>query len=319
VILQQTRIEQGLAYYNRFAEKYPDVRSLANAKEDDVLKLWQGLGYYSRARNLHAAAKQVVNDFSAKFPSEYSDILSLKGIGEYTAAAIASFAFGKEHAVVDGNVFRLLSRYFGIKTPIDSTTGKKEFVSVANDLIKGHRPEIYNQAIMEFGAMQCRPVNPLCETCPLVASCFAFKNKLIDALPVKSKSIKIRKRYFNYIVIKKNDSFYIKQRKQKDIWQGLHDFPLIESENKIEESELISSDELRAFNLKKLSITKVSREYKHVLSHQHIHAKFYEVAGDLILNDANSDWKKVSVKSVKKYAVPRLIEMYLEDRGPGLS
>ena len=236
IILQQTRVEQGLSYYLRFAEKYPTVKSLAASKEDDVLKLWQGLGYYSRARNLHQTAKRIVDEFSGKFPTDYSSILSLKGIGDYTAAAIASFAYDQKYPVVDGNVFRLLSRHFEMKTPIDTSAGKKEFTEMADGLMMNYPPAIFNQAIMEFGAKVCRPANPDCLKCPLNATCFSFKNKTVHLFPIKKNKTKTKKRYFNYIVIGDKNKFFIKKRIEKDIWQGLYDFPLIETKKRIDEA-----------------------------------------------------------------------------------
>jgi A/G-specific adenine glycosylase len=314
IILQQTRIEQGLSYYYLFAEKFPEVKSLASAKEDDVLKLWQGLGYYSRARNLHAASKQIMKEHGGNFPDDYDSIRALKGVGEYTAAAISSFAYDLKYPVVDGNVFRLLSRYFGIKTPIDSSSGRKEFTSLAAELMEGFPPAIFNQAIMEFGSKQCKPSNPLCESCPLNIGCFSFKNKSISQFPVKKNKVKLRKRYFNYLVIRNEESFYIRQRKGKDIWQGLHDFPLIETNKNTNENVLFRSAELKKiFTSGKLKVINVSEEYKHILSHQTIHAKFYELSVDKKkFNEPPSEWKKVNPKTVKKYAIPRLIERYLD-------
>jgi A/G-specific adenine glycosylase len=275
--------------------------------------MWQGLGYYSRARNLLHAARQIVKEFKGKFPSEYSDIRSLKGVGEYTAAAIASFAFDQEYPVVDGNVFRLLSRYFGIKTPIDTSKGKKEFTALAGELIKNFPPAIFNQAIMEFGAKQCRPANPACMDCPLHGGCYALKHDVIRKYPFRQNKTKVKKRYFHYLVIRTKGSFYIKRRNEKDIWQGLHDFPLIETEKKINETTLIGSSEWKkTFSRQKIKLLSVSPEYTHVLSHQHIHAIFYEISAENIIGSNNvKEWKKVNSKSVKKFAVPRLIENYL--------
>jgi A/G-specific adenine glycosylase len=315
IILQQTRVDQGLSYYYKFTEKFPDIKLLARANEDTVLKLWQGLGYYSRARNLHFAAKQVVNDFGGKFPDNYHDILSLKGVGEYTAAAIASFAYRLPHAVVDGNVYRFLSRYFGKDTPIDSSTGKKEFIALAQSLLDGNRPDMFNQAIMEFGAQQCKPGRPDCSKCPLVQSCIAFKEDSVLRLPVKKNSIKIRNRYFNYLVIKDNDSFFVKKRSGKDIWQGLHDFPVIETTNWVDQKKLLQSDEWnKEFGKAKIELLSVSDEYKHVLSHQHIYAKFYEIKSSLkTFSERQTEWQIVDRKKAKKLAVPKLIEMYLDE------
>ena len=314
IILQQTRVDQGMAYYNRFTENYPTVKHLANASEDEVLKLWQGLGYYSRARNLHKSAKDIVDRLQGKFPENFDEIKSLKGIGDYTAAAIASFAFKLPHAVVDGNVFRVLSRYAGIETPIDSVQGKKEFIALANDLLGKHPPDIFNQAIMEFGSIQCKPVSPDCMSCPLQGTCFAFSHNKVNVLPVKSKKTKIRKRFFHYLVIREKDNFFIRQRKEKDIWTGLHDFPLIETETSLNEGKIMSSKEWKErFKGLRSKVTSVSTEYKHILSHQHIHATFYEISADLrSFNEEEQNWKKVNSTSVKNFAVPRLIEEYLK-------
>ncbi len=314
IILQQTRIEQGLAYYINFAESYPDVLSLAKAKEDDVLKMWQGLGYYSRARNLHAAAKQIASEFAGKFPSDYKSIRSLRGVGDYTAAAIASFAFDEKYPVVDGNVFRFLSRYFGIETPIDTMAGKKEFTKIAGELMKDLPPATFNQAIMEFGARQCKPGIPDCNGCPLAASCFAYNKKSIASFPVKKNKIRTRNRYFNYLVIHQKDSVYIKKRSNKDIWLGLHDFPLIETKKRMKEATILQSAEWKeTFGGRKTKLVSVSPEYKHVLSHQLIYARFYEVSIDQ-MKEPDSEWKKVKRNAINRYAVPKLIENYLKER-----
>lgn len=314
IILQQTRIDQGLPYYYKFSETYPDVSALAKANIDDVLKLWQGLGYYTRARNLHATAKIIDKDFSGKFPGEYESIKKLKGIGDYTASAIASFAFNHKHPVVDGNVYRLLSRQFGIYTPVDTSRGKKEFTALAETLMEDFPPSIYNQAIMEFGSVVCKPANPQCDICPLSASCFAFNSKKVSSLPVKKSKAKTRNRYFNYLVIRNKNFFYIRKRIAKDIWQGLHDFPLIETNNRDDVSEIIRSPEWKkTFNNKNVALLKVSHEFRHVLSHQHIHARFIEVVVKAsILKESHPEWKKVTPVSVKKFAVPRLIEKFLD-------
>ena len=237
IILQQTRVQQGLAYYNRFIEAWPNVKSLAKAKEQEVYKLWEGLGYYSRCRNLIASARYINDELDGRFPDTYEDILSLKGIGDYTAAAIASFAFNQPYAVVDGNVFRVLARFFGIQTPIDSTEGKKLFRSLANELIDKNNPAEYNQAIMDFGAVVCKPVLPLCSECPLQKKCVASQKNLVSLLPVKEKGIKIRQRFFNYLVVEHGDKIYIRQRTEKDIWQNLYEFILIETDRMIPEDE----------------------------------------------------------------------------------
>jgi len=219
IILQQTRVDQGLSYFNKFIEHHPNVNSLANAPEKEVLNLWQGLGYYSRARNLHFTAKVISKEHKGIFPSDYNDILKLKGVGEYTAAAIASFAYNLSYPVIDGNVYRVLSRIFGIENPIDSSKGKKIFKALATELIDNKNPATYNQAIMEFGALQCTPKKPKCEDCPFRLECYALKNELTAELPKKEKKIKQRNRYFNYVVVIDNEKIYLKERKEKDIGQ----------------------------------------------------------------------------------------------------
>ncbi len=315
IILQQTRVDQGMAYYHRFVHQYPDINKLASAKEDDVLKLWQGLGYYSRARNLHHTAKEVAKKYGGKFPSEYEEVRSLKGIGEYTTAAILSFAFNKKFPVVDGNVFRLLSRFFGIDTPIDSSKAKKEFYQLAGDLMENHPPQDFNQAIMEFGSRQCKPQNPDCLACPLNNGCVALSEKRVDQLPVKNKKTSVRKRHFNYLVIHQNEKLLLHKRNGNDIWKNLYDFPLIESSKKINEKNLIASDEWRnIFGKSKITITSVSSEYKHLLSHQTIHARFYEVNVPIKQTFAEeSNFKLVKKGDLQKYAVPKLIENFLKD------
>lgn len=315
IILQQTRVEQGMEYYLKFAKTFPTVKHLAKADNEKVMKLWQGLGYYSRARNLHTTAKIITDKYKGRFPSDYNDILSLKGIGEYTAAAIASFAFNKTHAVVDGNVYRVLARVFGIATPIDSTQGKKEFYQLANELIDKKNPAAHNQAIMELGATQCKPVNPDCSVCPLNKMCFAYSKKRIAELPYKAKKTKTRNRYFNYLVLHYKGTIAINKRTAKDIWINLYDFPLIETEKELNEEQFLKSKEWKKFIGKNKYIVKsVSANYKHILSHQKIYAKFWEM-------DFHSSPKSIvpssavliKEKDIHKYAVPRLIENYLSN------
>ncbi len=310
IILQQTRVEQGMSYYFAFTEKYPELKDLANASSDEVMKTWQGLGYYSRARNLHATAKFICEKLNEKFPSNYNDLIALKGVGPYTAAAIASFAFNECVAVVDGNVYRLLSRYFGIQTPIDSSKGKNEFLTLCNSLITKKNPGIFNQAIMEFGALQCKPKNPDCINCPLQTSCFAFEKNSIELLPVKSKKIKIRVRYFTYFIIAdKNSSTLIKKRSENDIWKELYEFPLLEKESKN------SYDEINHFlkkelQLKQFTISHHSSPIKHVLSHQHLFAEFIHVKIKSELHN-NIKYNRVKYDELNNYALPRLIEKYI--------
>ncbi|MBK6829719.1 MAG: A/G-specific adenine glycosylase [Flavobacteriales bacterium] len=230
VILQQTRVEQGREYWHRFVETYPTVAELAAATEDQVLRLWQGLGYYSRARNLRTAAKQVVEEHMGGFPDSYEGLKGLKGVGEYTAAAIGSIAFGLVEPVVDGNVYRVLARVFGIDTPIDSTAGRKQFRELAAALIDHEQPGEHNQAVMELGATVCTPLKPTCGECPLARKCIARATDRIDKLPVKTGKTKVRTRHFNYLHIERGDKTFLRKRTGKDIWHGLYELPLIETE-----------------------------------------------------------------------------------------
>ncbi len=310
IILQQTRVEQGLPYYEKFVKNFPTIKHLASESEEKVMKLWQGLGYYSRARNLHATAKEIVKVYKGVFPSEHSQVIRLKGVGDYTAAAVLSFAFNKPYAVVDGNVYRLLSRYFGIETPIDSGQAKKEFYALAQSLIEDQPPGIFNQAIMEFGARQCKPVNPGCEHCPLLESCFAARNNKVDVLPIKEKTVKVRNRYFHYLVMRNNDTLYLKKRTGKDIWKNLYDFPLIETTKRTTADKLKQTKEWKShFKGVKMKAGAMSELYKHLLSHQTIHARFYEI--ELENDKIDTDFIAVSPKQLKKYALPKLIERYL--------
>ena len=303
IILQQTRVEQGLSYYEKFISKFPTIVDLANATEDEVLKNWQGLGYYSRARNLHASAKVISENFNKKFPKTYEEIIQLKGIGPYTAAAIASFAFKQKHAVVDGNVYRVLSRYYGISTPIDSSKGKKQFEQLANLLIDEKHPDIFNHAIMDFGAMQCTPKSPNCNKCPLIDSCEAYNNNIIDKLPVKEKKTKVKNRYFNYLIVEKGSSFLFEKRNKDGIWKNMYQFPLIET-NK-EQSLSPFSDSPFAIRTEHISL---EYETLHILSHQKIYAKFWKIS-DSKLFKPTSQYKYYSPNDI---ALPRLIEKYLE-------
>lgn len=311
IILQQTRVEQGRPYYERFTESFPDIASLANCKEEKVLKLWQGLGYYSRARNLHKAAKLLLEKHGGAFPSDYESIRALPGVGDYTAAAIGSFAFDLSYPVVDGNVYRFLSRIFGITTPIDSTAGKKEFLSLARELIKGAPPHDFNQAIMEFGALACIPVNPDCDACPFKLECIARNRNQVALLPVKAKRQKVRNRHFNYVVLRDGKSFFLKQRTGKDIWTNLWEFPLIESKKKLSEEEMLKLTR-DFFPLRAVVFHPGPSTAKHLLSHQTLHACFFEFT--LRKKTALPDgWKKVSARTLNKYPLPKLIERYLAE------
>jgi len=307
IILQQTRVDQGLNYFNKFIEHYPTIDALANAPEKDVLKLWQGLGYYSRARNLHFTAKRIAKEYKGVFPDEYDAILNLKGVGEYTAAAISSFAFSLSYPVIDGNVYRVLSRVFGINTAIDSTNGKKEFKKIAEELIDDDNPATYNQAIMEFGALQCSPKKPKCEDCPFRLECFALNNDLIAVLPKKEKKIKQRNRYFNYIVILDDGYIYLKERKEKDIWIGLYDFPLVETNKQLNSFANIN----KVYKSCGLSLIQKSETKKHILSHQKIYATFWLCSASNA-SKLNPLASKISLKEINNYPVPKLIENYLK-------
>lgn len=309
VILQQTRVAQGYDYFLRFVHRFPDVKKLAEASEDEVMKYWQGLGYYSRARNLHAAAKSI----TGSFPETYEGVRALKGVGDYTAAAICSFAYNLPYAVVDGNVYRVLSRYLGIDTPIDSTEGKKLFASLADELMDKKHPGLYNQAIMDFGAMQCTPASPDCLFCPLADSCEALSKGLVAKLPVKQHKTQTINRYFNYIYICMGAYTFLNKRSGNDIWKNLFEFPLIETETNVTEEELLALPAFR--NLfagdEVPSVRCVQRNVKHVLSHRIIYANFYEVK---LMEGSNSfsSFKKVEMNELEKYAVPKLIHSFME-------
>lgn len=310
IILQQTRIDQGLAYFNRFAENYPTVEKLAAASEDEVLKLWQGLGYYSRARNLHQTAKHIAFALNGKFPNSYADVLKLKGIGEYTASAIASISFGLPHAVVDGNVYRVIARLFGIDTAIDSTEGKKEFQAIAQKLLNKKHPANHNQAMMEFGATQCVPKNPDCEICIFKSGCFAFTNSLIEQLPVKAGRTKVRHRYFNYFIFTHGDTLFLRKRTSNDIWLNLYEFPLVETTDKTDLQDILP-DAIQTYANEVQLINEVSEWSKQVLSHQQIHYRFIQI--EIIPKiPAIKELIRVNKKDIFKFAVPKPIERKLE-------
>ena len=316
IILQQTRVDQGMSYYLKFVKEFPTVQELAQAKNEKVMKLWQGLGYYSRARNLHETAQMITLRFDGCFPSSYPDILALKGIGTYTAAAIASFAYDLPYAVVDGNVYRVLSRVFGLQTPIDSAKGKKEFLELANQVLNQKTPALHNQAIMEFGALQCKPVNPDCAACKLNTICDAFATDRVNELPVKEKKTKVRNRYFNYIVLRHKNKTIVRKRTGKDIWINLYDFPLIETEEQLPEDVFLRSKEWKKFiGNSSFTIEGVSKEYKHILSHQKIYARFWELSCETPLNYFSTNGSVIiPEKQLNQYAVPRLIDNYLQSQ-----
>ena len=311
VILQQTRVDQGLDYFLRFAKRFPRVQDLAAADEDEVLKLWQGLGYYSRARNLHAASKMIVDKFDGEYPSVYNDILSLRGVGEYTASAIASISFNLPYAVVDGNVYRVLSRLFAIDDFIDTTQGKKYFSELAANLLDRDNPGLYNQAIMDFGALQCVPASPDCGSCCLADICAAYAANKVSEYPKKAGKTKVRNRYFNYIDMRFEDKMYLHKRIGKDIWQNLYELPLIESDEELElEDLLIDESFVELFAGVDIISIIPSVQLKHVLSHQRIFAKFYKVEINKSL--MTTDYIEIKDSEVDLYPVSRLTEKYLE-------
>ena len=315
IILQQTRVATGMPYYLSFVQNFPTVTHLAQADEGQVLKLWQGLGYYSRARNLHFTAKEIVKNHNGKFPLEYEAIKGLKGIGNYTAAAIASFAYNKPYAVVDGNVYRVLARVFDVATPIDSVKGKKEFAALADELLLKKNPAEYNQAIMEFGALQCVPKSPNCAACCLFVMCEARKKNRVKLLPVKEKKTKQRKRYFNYLMLEHEEFIFIKQRGAGDIWQGLYEFPLIETEKDVSEKILMQSAQWKAiFGKQKLVLKSISAYHKHILSHQILHARFWQIKiTKATFKKLETDFIKIKKKDLNGYALSRLIDRVVNE------
>ena len=313
IILQQTRVAQGLEYFNRFMKRFPDVASLAQSGEDEVMKYWQGLGYYSRARNLHAAAREIMERYEGVFPSEYEKVRALKGIGEYTAAAVCSFAWRQPYAVVDGNVYRVLGRVFGIDTPIDSGPGKKEFAELATALLDRQRPDIYNQAIMDFGAIQCTPKVPDCLYCPLREHCVAFATGKVGQLPVKAGKTRVKPRYFNYLHIGCQGKTLLKRRNAKDIWQNLYEYPLIETVSPVDFSVLERSEEYRGLmeGVAEIQVKQMMEMPGHVLSHRVIYARFYQIEVSN-LSPRIEEYCRVGDEEMERYAVSRLMELYME-------
>jgi A/G-specific adenine glycosylase len=314
IILQQTRVEQGLPYFNAILKRFPNVESMAKAPLDDLLKLWQGLGYYSRARNMHTAAQQVFHDFGGTFPSTYEELLHLKGIGEYTAAAIASIAYGAPKAVVDGNVFRVLARIFAIDTPINTTEGKKLFSGLAEELLDKKQPSQHNQAMMDFGAMQCTPSSPDCSICPLKEHCQAFATGHISEFPVKLPGAAKQNRYFNYLFLSDGENTWLQQRLQKDIWQNLWEFPLLETIKEETVEDLLRRADVSAW-IGSSFVLGTPVRLKHVLSHRVIHATFIPVrivkAGVF-----PEQWKKIALKTLNLFAVSRMMESFMEKNVP---
>lgn len=314
IILQQTRVDQGLAYYNRFIKTFPDIHQLAKASDEKVFKMWEGLGYYSRCRNLLSTARYISKERRGKFPETFEEIKALKGIGPYTAAAIASFAFDLPYAVVDGNVFRVLARIFGIKEPIDSSEGKKIFSRLANELLYKIHSGVYNQSIMDFGAVVCKPAAPLCANCPFQRSCFAFCNNKIAFLPVKEKKISIRHRWFYYLILEHRNTIAICKRTGKDIWQQLYEFPLIEVSTEQDQKRILQIA-IKNKMLKKDSyeLLSISPLYKQKLSHQLITGQFFKIKLKQ-KPEAMKDWKWINYSRFGHYAFPVFINQYLKQK-----
>ncbi|MBX3241288.1 MAG: A/G-specific adenine glycosylase [Chitinophagaceae bacterium] len=317
IILQQTRVEQGWSYYLKFIENFPTIDQLAKSPPEKVFKLWEGLGYYSRCRNLIATAQFIHTHYKDMFPTSHADVLALKGVGAYTAAAIVSFAYNQSYAVVDGNVQRVLSRFFGIETPVDSAKGKALYAALAQELLPAGRAGIYNQALMDFGAVVCKPQNPLCNNCPLRKKCIAFSESKVAILPVKEKKIKRSQRWFYYLVLRHKDTVYIRQRTGKDIWQHLYEFVLTEQPKKLPLEKLMRSPVCEIY-FKNGTVSSVSEEYKQQLTHQTIHGQFIEIEipYGFVPGDA---FEKVKWKDLDRFAFPKLILTYLKEKNVNLS
>ncbi|MBB4119305.1 A/G-specific adenine glycosylase [Mesonia hippocampi] len=316
IMLQQTRVAQGLPYYLRFVEEFPTVHDLAEASQEKVLKLWQGLGYYSRARNLHDTAKVVSVNFGGIFPNNYKDLKKLKGVGDYTASAIASIVYHEPVAVVDGNVYRVLSRFFGVETPINSTEGVKQFKALATKMLAEKSPGLYNQAIMEFGALHCKPKNPQCVTCPVQSNCIAFQQNKAGELPVKLKKQKVRERFFNFLVFQDvKGQMLLQKRVEKDIWQHLYQFPLIESKHnltlaEIKKTALLDNEKKVLQSIKRWNENPI----KHVLSHQKIWAIFWCVEVKKLPENIQNTQQIVNKQELVKFAVPVLMEKFINSK-----
>ena len=309
IMLQQTRVAQGLPYFMAFMEAFPTVFDLANAEEEQVLKLWQGLGYYSRARNLHATAKYIATELKGDFPPNYNQLLQLKGVGEYTAAAIASFAYNEPVAVVDGNVFRVLSRYFNMDNDISDGKTKKEFQILAQQLLPKDKAALFNQAIMEFGALQCVPKNPDCGNCIFSSSCAGLQHKKVNILPVKSKKTKVTNKFFNYLILKDiQGNFVVQKREGKGIWENLYEFTLIETPEMSNEIDFMNQlKETKFYNQLPADITLLNTEViQHKLSHQNLHIQFY------ILNFNQKIKEAKSLSEIQKLPFPIVIHNFMQ-------
>lgn len=312
-ILQQTRVNQGLAYYLNFIDKYPDIKSLASSNIDDLLKIWQGLGYYSRARNMHYTAQYIVSNYNGEFPDNYHELIKLKGIGDYTASAIASISFNQLTPVLDGNVFRVVARLFGISESTQSIAGKKQFKKILHELIYNQDPGLFNQSIMEFGALQCIPKNPDCKNCILNKICFAYNKNMVDFLPLKKQKLEQKIRYFNYIYIIYNNYTFIEQRTKNDIWKLLYQFPLIETKKEISLDELIRNSEwAHLFENLNPEIDINYFEKKHILSHQILLTRIYKIKINSLNKVLNKMYIKIPISDLSNYGIPALLEKYLK-------
>lgn len=309
IILQQTRVEQGLPYFYKFIENYPTVTDFANASEDEILRLWQGLGYYSRGRNMLKTARVVKEIYGGNFPSSYSELVKLTGIGQYTASAISSFAANEARAVVDGNVYRVLARYFGINEPINSTAGKKIFQQVADEVLNQEHPGLHNQAIMEFGATLCKPKNPACRTCPVRTGCYAFLHQATTALPVKLKTVKVKDRYFNYLLFTDGKTIIMNKRGIGDIWANMYDLPLIETTSLLTVDEVLNLSEIKKILPEDAKPAEIFPIQKHVLTHQRLHIRFLLFVYKPIKLEI--EWFSIEVENLKKLALPQIIFIFL--------
>jgi A/G-specific adenine glycosylase len=312
IILQQTRVDQGWAYYEIFIRHFPTIDKLAQAPEDQVFKLWEGLGYYNRCKNLIITARKISFEYKGRFPNTYEEVLNLKGIGPYTAAAICSFAFKLPYAVVDGNVERVISRYFAIDTPVDQAKGKKLVSKIATNLLDKKEPGIYNQAIMDFGATICKPKNPLCSECLFADDCQANRLRLTQALPIKSKKLVKRQRWFNYFIVREGNKVLVKKRDEKDIWANLFEFMLLETKSPISVSEEIQGQFLKEyFGMKRINVLRSSRVYKHELTHQTVYIKFFHISN--LSGESKVGYKRVDMQDLNQYAFPKPIAAYLTE------
>jgi A/G-specific adenine glycosylase len=311
IILQQTRVNQGIPYYNRFIIHFPDVNILANAPEDQLMKIWEGLGYYSRARNMHTAAKTIANHYNGVFPDNYEAVKNLKGVGDYTAAAIVSIAFGLPYPVVDGNVFRFLSRYLGIREEMDTSSGKKTMVQIASELLDNDDPGLHNQAMMEFGALCCVPVNPDCFNCPVQDGCFAFQHKMTEKLPLRKRRILKKIRYFYFCITMDEQRIVIEKRTGNDIWKNLYQPPLFESDHELTENEILQIPLLRIVTQNyREDLVEISPEYIHILTHQQIRARFITISKPRIFSE-NFTGIPVFKSEIHNFAFPVLIKNFL--------